>query len=246
MPIPYISTRGYYDLSSGKTLKKKNYHFTTKDFEKLRGKNEVAIMIHGLRNDRKGARQKFVLAKNRLQKIGYRHPVIGFSYDSNTKGAHLKKCVRKSLRVGQLIAKKNGYNLGTFILDLKKKYPSIRIRLLGHSLGSEVILATINYLGKKSKTDYIIESVYFFGSSIQRKSLLQSSAKSLKKVLRKNIVNYYAPSDEVLKESTRDGLLANPIGLVGMSNCLQKYTQKKVTPKNHRFASYVLTIKNFP
>ena len=65
-------------------------------------------MIHGLRNDRKGAVNKFEIAKRRLKQLGYNYPVIGFSYDSNTKGAHIKKSEFLALKAGQRIAQKNG------------------------------------------------------------------------------------------------------------------------------------------
>ena len=55
-PVPRISTRGYYDLRTGKTLKKNNYYlYPKKDFQKLIGSKELTIMIHGLRNDNAGA-----------------------------------------------------------------------------------------------------------------------------------------------------------------------------------------------
>lgn len=115
-PMPRISTRGYYDLSNGKTLKKNSYHFyPKKDLENLVGSKELVIMIHGLRNDNAGAIQKTMIAKNRLNQLGYSFPVIGYSYDSNTKGAHLIAYAQKSLETGVLIAKKNGLNLSMFI-----------------------------------------------------------------------------------------------------------------------------------
>ena len=113
-------------------------------------------MIHGLRNDNAGAVAKVKLAKNRLRNLGYSHPVVGFSYDSNTTGAHLIKHAKKALAVGQSIAKKNGRNLGKFIEDFKKENPKTKIRLMGHSLGSQVILSTIEYLAKKKQNSGII------------------------------------------------------------------------------------------
>ena len=55
---------------------------------------------------------------------------MGFSYDSNTRGAHLKKTELRALRAGQKIAQKNGKNLSRSITDLKKFCPQIRIRLI--------------------------------------------------------------------------------------------------------------------
>ena len=197
-PITRISTRGYYDLLTGKTLKNNSYKlYPKKDFKKLIDSKELTIMIHGLRNDNAGAIAKVVLAKNRLQKLGYSYPVIGYSYDSNTTGAHLIKYAKRSLSVGQKIAKKNGKNLGKFIEDFKSENPNIKIRLMGHSLGTQVILSTLEYLAKKKKNFGIVEGVYFFGASITEE--IPSSkkyGKILQNIVNKKIVNHYAPTDE--------------------------------------------------
>ena len=104
MITPRISTRGYYDLSSGKTIKNNKYYLYPKNqFSKFQNSKELTIMIHGLRNDNAGAVQKAVIAKNRLKKLGYSHNVIGFSYDSNTTGAHLIKHAKHALKVGIII-----------------------------------------------------------------------------------------------------------------------------------------------
>lgn len=204
-------------------------------------------MVHGLRNDNNGAVNKIIIAQNRLRHLGYKHPVIGFSYDSNVKGAHLSKCARHVLQVGQLIAKKNGKNLAKFIDDFKKQSPSTKIRLIGHSLGSQVILSTIFELAKKNNSN-MLESVHFFGSSISNNTLSSKNySKILNKTINSSIVNYYAPSDEVLFLAHKENLIQKPIGLYGYSgNPIPKYLQKKVKPKNHRFASYALTLKSFP
>ena len=189
--IPRISTRGYYDLSSGIKLKKNSYYlYPKKSFEKLNGQKELVIMIHGLRNDKSGAIEKVILAKRRLKQLRYAYPVIGFSYDSNTKGAHLKKSEARALRVGQKIAKQNGLNLSHFIIDFKKKNPNTKIRLMGHSLGTEVILSTIKKLATNPKNNNILESVYFFGSSLENDfAQLTKSGKILQKIRNNEIIS---------------------------------------------------------
>ncbi|MCE2506314.1 MAG: DUF726 domain-containing protein [Nitrosopumilaceae archaeon] len=248
-PIPRISTRGYYDLKTGKTLKKNNYYlYPKKDFQKLIDSKELTIMIHGLRNDNVGAIAKAVLARNRLRKLGYSHPVIGFSYDSNTTGAHLIKHAKHALAVGQSIAKKNGRNLGKFIEDFKESSPKTKIRLMGHSLGSQVILSTIEYLAKKKKNSGILEGVYFFGASITED--IPSSkkfAKPLQTIVNKKILNHYAPSDDVLSWADDKKYVLGPLGLNGaIGKPIKKYHQKLVKPKNHRFASYAAVLNTFP
>ena len=248
-PIPRISTRGYYDLTTGKTLKKNPYYFyPKKNFEKLIGSKELVIMIHGLRNNNAGAVAKAMIAKNTLRKLGYFHPVIGFSYDSNTTGAHLITHAKQALKVGVMIAKKNGQNLGMFIEDFKLVSPKTKIRLMGHSLGSQVILSTVERLSKKKQNKDIIESAHFFGASIT--SDIPSTTKYgklLDKIIREKIVNYFSPTDEVLFWANKTNYVSGPLGLNGSTgNTISKYSQRKVFPENHRFASYAAVLSSFP
>ena len=248
-PVARISTRGYYDLLTGKTIKNNSYYLYPKqDFKKLIDSKELTIMIHGLRNDNAGAIAKVILAKNKLKKLNYLHPVIGYSYDSNTTGAHLIKHAKRSLVTGQVIAKKNGRNLGKFIEYFKANSPTTKIRLIGHSLGSQVILSTLQYLAKKKKNTGIVESVYFFGASITDD--VPASKKYggiLQDTVNTKIVNHYAPSDEVLGWAHKEKFVKCPLGLNGATGKpISKYRQILLKPKNHRFASYVSVLKIFP
>jgi len=248
-PIPRISTRGYYDLTTGRTIKTNFYYlYPNKDFKKLIGSKEVTIMIHGLQNNNAGAIEKVRLARNRLRKLGYSHPVIGFSYDSNITGAHLIKHAKHALAVGQIIAKKNGRNLGKFIEDFKITSPKTKIRLMGHSLGSQVILSTIQYLAKKKQNTGIIQSIHFFGASITADTPSSKKyGKILKNIINKKIVNHYAPTDEVLNWADTAKYVRGPLGLKGaIGKPISKYHQKLVKPKNHRFASYAAVLNSFP
>jgi len=246
-PIPRISTRGYYDLTDGTTLKKNPYYlYPKKDFQKIIDSKELTIMIHGLQNDNAGAVAKAVIARNKLRRLGYPHPVIGYSYDSNTTGAHLLAYAKHALSVGQMIAKKNGRNLATFVKDFKSISPKTKIRLIGHSLGSQVILSTVERLA----TNYpnIIESAHLFGASIT--SDVPSSKKYgtlLEKVIRGKIVNYFSPTDDVLFWADKVNFVSGPLGLNGATGkTITKYHQKKVAPENHRFASYAKVLNSFP
>lgn len=247
--IPRISTRGYYDLTTGKTIKKNSYFlYPKKYFENLIGIKELTIMIHGLRNDNSGAIAKVMIAKNRLRYLGYAFPVIGYSYDSNTTGAHLTKYAKRALTTGQSIAKKNGRNLSLFIQEFKKKSPQTKIRLMGHSLGSQVILSTIEHLAKKQQNRGIVEGIYFFGASITEDvPASKKYGKLLDFVVSKTIVNYFSPCDEVLNLADKQKFVKGPLGLNGaIGRTISKYRQKMVMPKNHRFASYAAVLKQFP
>jgi len=202
-------------------------------------------MIHGLQNNKAEAVAKFKIAQRRLRALGYQYPVIGYSYDANTKGAHLKKTELHAIRVGQKIAKKNGRNLAKFILDFKKQNPTTKIRLMGHSLGSEVILSSLQNLYSKSKKPQV-ETIHFFGASLPS-NFQKLNSKILKNTVNSKIVNCYSPDDEVLRYSQEKGYVKNPLGLCGSTGkTISKYVQKKTKPKNHRFVSYAKVLKSFP
>ena len=247
--FPKISTRGFYDLKTGKTLKFISYDTYPKtSFEKISQKSEIVIMIHGLRNNKSGALAKYVIAEKRLKTLNYKHDVVGYSYDSNTAGVQYKSTALSALKVGVTIAKKNGKNLSKFIKDLKSKNPSIKIRLMGHSLGAQVILSTIESLAKNSENNGIIESVHLFGASIPANSLSPKiHGNKFQKIVNKKIMNYYSPYDDVLKAAHDEKWVDSPIGYRGaLGTTCKKYHQKQVCPQNHRFASYAKTIKSFP
>ena len=247
--FPKISTRGFYDLKTGKTINNSSYTIYPKStFEKISQKSEVVIMIHGLRNNKSGALAKYVIAGKRLKSLNYKHNVVGYSYDSNTAGVQYKSTALSALKIGVLIAKKNGKNLSKFITDLKSKNPAIKIRLMGHSLGAHVILSTIHLLAKHPKNNGIIESVHFFGGSIPADSMSpRIHGNEFQKIVNKKILNYFSPFDDVLKAAHNEKWVDSPIGYKGaLGKTCAKYSQKMVRPQNHRFASYAQTMKSFP
>ena len=246
--FPRISTRGFYNLDSGITIKNQPYHlYPKRSFDALIGTKEITIMIHGLRNNAPGALTKFVIAKRKLAQLGYKNPVIGYSYDSNTTGAQYILHALHALHVGVIIANKNGRNLAKFVTDFKQKSPETKIRLIGHSLGAHVILSTIKNLAKNTRNKGIIEAVYLFGGSIPSDALSVKNASYVQKIVCAKIRNYYSPYDEVLRTVDDWNWADTPIGYKGAyGKTISKYSQTMVKPKNHRFASYAAVLRSFP
>jgi len=246
--FPRISTRGFYSLDSGVTMTNQAYRLYPKRiFDTLVGTKEITIMIHGLRNNTSGALTKFVIAKRKLAQLGYKNPVIGYSYDSNTTGAQYILHALHALHIGVIIANKNGRNLAKFVTDFKQKSPETKIRLMGHSLGAHVILSMIKNLAKNTKNKGIIEAVYLFGGSIPSDSLSVKNASYVQKIVCAKIRNYYSPYDEVLRTVDDWNWADTPIGYKGAyGKTISKYSQTMVKPKNHRFASYAAVLRSFP
>ena len=246
--FPRISTRGFYNLDSGITIKNQPYHlYPKRSFDALIGAKEITIMIHGLRNNAPGALTKFVIAKKRLVHLGYKNPVVGYSYDSNTTGAQYISYALHALHTGLIIAGKNGRNLAKFVTDFKQKSPETKIRLMGHSLGAHVILGMIKYLARNAKNKGIIEAVYFFGGSIPSDALNPKNGFHAQRIVATKIKNYYSPEDEVLRLADNWNWVNTPIGYRGAwGKTISKYSQIMVKPKNHRFASYAAVLRSFP
>jgi len=246
--FPRISTRGFYNLDSGITIKNQPYHlYPKRSFDALVGTKEITIMIHGLRNNAPGALTKFVIAKKRLAYLGYKNPVVGYSYDSNTTGAQYISYAVHGLKKNLIIAGKNGRNLAKFVTDFKQKSPETKIRLMGHSLGAHVILSMIDNLARNAKNKGIIEAVYFFGGSIPSDALNSKNGSHAQRIVATKIKNYYSPDDEVLRLADNWNWVNTPIGYRGArGKTISKYAQIMVKPKNHRFASYAAVLRSFP
>ncbi len=244
--IPRVTTRGYYDRMTGATRKRKRYGVYPPNLKKiLVGSAELAVMVHGMRNDSAGAASKVQIAKECLSILGYKHPVIGFSYDSDIPGAHRSDNNVKTLETARIIAHKNGHNLACFVIDFAHTNPHTKIRLLGHSLGSEVILSAIMWLHDNNHTD-MLESVHFFAASIRRQDIQKAQISAMNRVIRDCVTNYHWPVDEVLMEGETDGVNPEPVGLRGMTDDTAKWTDIMVSPANHRFASYAPMLQSFP
>lgn len=247
--IPRVSTRGYYDLSTGHKIKDGRYRlYPRRRFEAIADSAEITVMVHGMRNDSSGAIQKVAIAQERLRYLGYSYPVVGFSYDSNTAGAHLASREKSALEVAQRIADMNGRHLGQFIEDFKHASPSTGMRLMGHSLGSQVILGALEHLAGTADIP-TVQSVHLFGASIPAD--VPSSGgrygQIISDTVSEGVVNYYAPTDEVLGHADDAGYVHGPLGLCGASGKpIPKYRQVLVLPENHRFVSYAAVLEAFP
>ena len=244
-PVPRITTRGYYDRSTGITLRRRRYSLFPRGLDRrLAGSAEIAIMVHGMRNDSTGAATKTQIAAQRLADLGYEHPVIGYSYDSNIAGAHIRHNYPGVLATAGIVARKNGYNLASFVEDFGRLSPGTAVRLLGHSLGSEVILSALQRLHRGGMR-HSIEAVYFFAASVTRQDM-REARRAINGVVRTRLTNYYGPNDEELSAGHESGVNPYPVGLCGMDADAPYCRNVRVLPENHRFASYAAVLDAFP
>ena len=247
--FPTVSTRGFYCLKSGARLglSKVKYRLWPKSvLNKINHKKDVTIVVHGFRNNSKGALEKFKNFAQKSTSLGYKGVILGFSYDANIIGCRHKEKVFYALIIGNKVARENGKkHLYQLLLDLKKQNEDIKIRLVGHSMGSVVVLWALRQLANRKNSQYFIESVAFFGSNLTNE--VSRFSRELDSVVRRKIKNYYCKKDVALLQASGPKQQISPIGLVGVKGKKpKKLLQIHLKAPEHRFRYYLRALKAYP
>lgn len=208
--IPMVSTRGHFNRILG-TLIPPEGPTTFAITPNMPGLgaghclDEAVVYVHGFQNDQNSAIQNFSLAKRSLESVGYTRPLIGYSWDSDTSFLDGPQI----WNVGKSIANQNGLKLAKFLLDLKTVCPSMTVRLMGHSLGSRVILSALTSL-KDDQTwrdkGFSVASVHLVGAAVANEevstvptSILQPPFGEAIEEVVCEFHNKYSPEDDVLE-----------------------------------------------
>ncbi|KKL75418.1 hypothetical protein LCGC14_2055030, partial [marine sediment metagenome] len=121
--------------------------------------------------------------------------------------------------------------LTNLILDIKYRNPDIKIRLVGHSLGCDVI----------SHIQVPVESIHLFASPVEADRVIGLSSISGK------TTNYYNPKDEVIKEGVEKGISEMPSCLIdNLRTYGRDLETKRCYAKDHRFKSHIEKLRKFP
>jgi len=124
---------------------------------------EIAIFVHGWNATESQAMEQLDRVKMSLENNSYPYPLVGYSWDSDNVWI-----------ASQYISKWNGPILADFVLKLANscnidKVKDMQIRLIGHSLGSRVILSGLDSLlkdGTLNQNNISIASVHLMGAAI--------------------------------------------------------------------------------
>lgn len=161
--FPRVSTRGHYDITwYGVPYLKDGY--TQWEYDVVgdvpgigsAAPEELLIHIHGWRNESDEAVDGFRTAREAYRANGYEHPVIGFSWDSDSDLFGWWDATD--------IAEANGKKLAKFIYDYREANPNTRMRLVCHSLGARVQLRSIEVLSRSDVTNYV-DSISILGGA---------------------------------------------------------------------------------
>ena len=210
-PLTIVSTRGDFGLSSGNLLL--GHSATSYDppisevAPTCTQDREIVIYVHGWNADEQSALDQFDTVKASLDSLGYTQPIIGFSWDSNTKFSGWDWF--DDWEDGKKIAQKNGLKLGKFILDLKSSCANAKIHLVGHSLGASVILNALDRLHNDQRLqpwnsadrNYRFDSVHLLGAAVSPAdiSLTQGFGSAIISEVDDEFHNKYSIQDDTLE-----------------------------------------------
>ena len=134
IPLYYVSTRNpqdpIYSVVTGPGYGNDTYRNLSELTEKPCQNETVVIFVHGWEESEDSVKERLNRVKLSLENNSFIHPVIGFSWPSDTDWFSARS-----------IAGENGPKLANLISDIKNECPDTDIRLLAHSSGARVDLA---------------------------------------------------------------------------------------------------------
>jgi hypothetical protein len=159
--------------------------------------DEVSVYVHGWLESRESAIDKFNIVKAALDDNNYRGAVIGFHWTSNAYWYYAKA-----------YADLSGGRLAEFIRDSKIACEETQLRIIGHSLGAQVILNALDYLRNDSiwnNRGYTISSVHLLGAAVDDEEISASS--SFGNAIQNEVDefhNKFNPQDDMLEGDYRN------------------------------------------
>lgn len=164
-----VSTRGFFNLNSGGTIQERELPSALSILNINNCPGKLAIYVHGVWATKEIANEQTERVSLSLKKAGYDIPLIGFSWDSNTKlSLNDLSASEYGWNIAKSIANSNGPLLGKFIQQFNDNCPNDQLRIVAHSLGSRVTLSAIQWLYENSIADDSkkITSVHLLGAAI--------------------------------------------------------------------------------
>jgi hypothetical protein len=168
-PIPgYVSTRGHFWVGSGNDFLADGRDETGYEIEgTIPGysgvsPDELVVVVHGFTHTETTANTVFGRAAAGLDAAGYDGQVVGFSWDADGPSYQWWPI--------DDVATRNGPKLGLFLLDYANMAPDTTVRVVGHSLGTRVVLEAMQALHDWG-FEGTIDSVTLLGAAVSDRSI---------------------------------------------------------------------------
>jgi hypothetical protein len=162
IPLYYTSTRDpqnpTYEIVTGPGYGNDIYQNVNELTEKPCQNETVVIFVHGWEENEDNVKERLNRVKLSLENNSFIHPVIGFSWSSDTQWDSARS-----------IATENGPKLANLISNVKNECPGTDIRLLAHSLGARVVLSSLDSLHENktwNNNNFTIKSTDLLGAAV--------------------------------------------------------------------------------
>lgn len=168
--FPRATTRGHFDihwwygdqLTDGHTATDYDTHGDIPGWNETGSPEELMVSVHGWRVAPEDAPDHFATVDYSLDRNGYDHPVVGFSWDSDTSTDNWWPTTD--------IAERNGPKLANFLIDYAAQNPDTRLRIIGHSLGARVVTECVKALNTWGYYD-LLDSATLLGGAADNDSV---------------------------------------------------------------------------
>ena len=232
--VPLISTVEDFNHTTGKLITGHNpIEYNASNIPGLQindcpPQKEIAIYIHGFLVNGKtlgseNATEIFDRARLSLNNTGYDVTLIGFNWDSDISND-------KAWEVAKDVAKSNGLKLAQFILDFKKDCPQTDVRLIAHSLGSRIVLSSLDALNENQEwnnnKNFTIASVHLLGAAVDNEEVSKDPWDIVKD----------ATNDEAYKNINIFGM-EEPITLKGVKTAFGEAIEDEVRNFSNLYSS---------
>jgi Alpha/beta hydrolase of unknown function (DUF900) len=162
IPLYYISTRAaqdpIYSVVTGPGYGNDTYRNFSELTERPCHNEIIVIFVHGWEENEDNVKERLNRVKLSLENNSYIHPLIGFSWPSDTDWFSARS-----------IAAENGPKLANLISNVKNECPGTDIRLLAHSLGARVVLSSLDSLHENktwNNNNFTIKSTDLLGAAV--------------------------------------------------------------------------------
>ena len=163
IPFYYVSTRDpqnpTYEVVTGPGYDNIDKYRDLSELTEKPCQNETAVIfVHGWEESEANVKERLNRVKLSLENNSYIHPLIGFSWSSDTQWDSARS-----------IATENGPKLANLISNIKNECPGTDIRLLAHSLGARVVLSNLERLHENktwNNNNFTIKSVDLLGAAV--------------------------------------------------------------------------------
>ncbi|MFP4188246.1 MAG: alpha/beta hydrolase [Halobacteriales archaeon] len=151
---------------------------------------EVVVFVHGWLAKEEAALGRMSLLRYALEKNGYTHPVVGFTWDTDQAAYEWES--------GKVVAKWNGPKLAQFTADYVRENPETDVRYVSNSLGAHPLFSALKTL-HGSGFDDAVKSASVLGGTVPSDSVAEGGEyyDAVQNAVG-DLYNYWTPRDRTL------------------------------------------------